>query len=206
MSSHNSTLKDVFDRVAATALALPLLPVMAGLAVVSKVKYGNVFHPCDKVGRDGEIFNMFKFKTMYDAVDDDGNTLPDEERRTRIGKFMRATSLDEIPQLFNVIAGNMSLVGPRPQCQGEIDYYKKHHPVEHNHILAVKPGITGPWQVAVIGRSEKSDEESKARLNAQYHEQKWSFGRDLIYMGKSIRSFFTGHDGELLNRDIFKMD
>ena len=124
MSAHNSTLKDVFDRVAATALALPLLPVMAGLAVVSKVKYGNAFHPCDKVGRDGEHFNMFKFKTMYDAVDANGNILPDKERRTRIGRFMRTTSLDELPQLFNVIAGDMSLVGPRPQCQSEIDITK----------------------------------------------------------------------------------
>ena len=206
MSSHNSTLKDVFDRVAATALALPLLPVMAGLAVVSKVKYGNAFHPCDKVGRDGEHFNMFKIKTMYDAVDANGNTLPDKERRSRIGKFMRATSLDEIPQLFNVIAGNMSLVGPRPQCPNEMDYYAEFYPEEHDHILAVKPGITGPWQVAVIGQEGKSSLEKIAKLNAQYHAEEWSFGRDLLYIGKSIRSFFTGHDGELLKRGMFKID
>jgi lipopolysaccharide/colanic/teichoic acid biosynthesis glycosyltransferase len=98
-------------------------------------------------GRNGKIFKIIKFKTMTDEQDDDGNLLPDEIRLTSVGKFVRKTSIDEIPQLFNVVSGNMSIVGPRPFLPEYLPLYNGHQRKRH----LVKPGITG-W-AAVNGRN-----------------------------------------------------
>ncbi|SOC80311.1 Sugar transferase involved in LPS biosynthesis (colanic, teichoic acid) [Salinimicrobium sediminis] len=104
---------------------------------------GNPFFLQRRPGKQGEIFRIIKFKTMTDARDAEGNLLPDSERLTAVGKFVRKTSVDEIPQLINVVKGDMSLVGPRPLLP---EYLKIYTPRQHKRHL-VKPGITGWAQV-----------------------------------------------------------
>jgi undecaprenyl phosphate N,N'-diacetylbacillosamine 1-phosphate transferase len=104
---------------------------------------GKVWFVQERPGKDGKLFRVIKFKTMTDERDESGNLLPDEKRLTRIGKFVRKTSLDEIPQLFNVLLGHMSFVGPRPLLKEYLPLYSE---VQRRRHL-VKPGITGWAQV-----------------------------------------------------------
>jgi lipopolysaccharide/colanic/teichoic acid biosynthesis glycosyltransferase len=120
---------------------LPLfLMVLALLAIANK---GRVFFVQQRPGKNGRIFRLIKFKTMNDARDTNGNLLPDAQRLTPVGKFVRETSLDEIPQLLNVIKGDMSLVGPRPLLVEYLPLYSAEQARRHE----VRPGITGWAQV-----------------------------------------------------------
>lgn len=108
-----------------------------------KNKGSGAFFFQQRPGKDGKIFKVVKFKTMTDERDRDGNLLPDDKRLTKVGKFVRSTSLDEIPQLINVIKGDMSLVGPRPLLVQYLPLYSKEQARRHE----VRPGITGWAQV-----------------------------------------------------------
>ncbi len=141
---YKSFVKRVVDFVAALiglALLSPvLLVVTVGLFLANQ---GKPFFFQLRPGKGGEVFKIIKFKTMNDKKDTDGNLLPDVQRLTPIGRFVRKTSLDEIPQLLNVLKGEMSLIGPRPLLVHYLHLYTK----EQNRRHEVKPGITGWAQV-----------------------------------------------------------
>lgn len=137
-------------------------------------------------GKNEKVFKIVKFKTMTDEVDRQGQLLPDEDRLTRLGDFMRKTSLDEIPQLINVIKGDMSLVGPRPLRVHYLPHYTKRESLRHT----VRPGVTGLAQVS--GRNALGWDE-KLELDAQYVE-KLSFGLDFSILMKTVAKVFRGSD------------
>ena len=119
-------------------------PILLIIAILVRIKLGSpIFFRQARVGLNGEIFEMVKFRTMKDAYDAEGNLLPDEERLTAFGNFLRKSSLDELPELWNVLKGDMSLVGPRPLLVEYLPLYSEEQMKRHN----VRPGITGYAQV-----------------------------------------------------------
>ena len=125
----------------------------------------------ERPGKDAKIFKVIKYKTMTDERDANGNLLPDEKRLTKVGKFVRSTSIDELPQLINVLKGDMALIGPRPLLERYLPYYTEREKLRHT----VRPGITG-W-AQVHGRNA-IDWDSKLELDAEYAEQ-LSFTMDI---------------------------
>jgi sugar transferase EpsL len=137
-------LKRVFDIIVAISSLLILLPVLAVVAVAIYVKMGRpIMFSQIRPGIHGAPFKMFKFRTMLQSTDKTGALLSDEMRLTRFGKFLRSTSLDELPELWNVLKGDMSLVGPRPLLMEYLPLYSAEQARRHE----VKPGITGWAQV-----------------------------------------------------------
>ena len=137
-------IKRLFDITAATAALVVLSPVYVVTAYNVKHNLGSpVFFRQTRPGLNGRPFEMIKFRTMKDAIDSEGNPLPDSERLTDFGKALRNSSLDELPELWNVVKGNMSLVGPRPLLMEYLPLYSKVQARRHN----VRPGITGYAQV-----------------------------------------------------------
>lgn len=164
--------KRLFD----LALTLPglvvLSPLLAFIALMVRAKLGSpVLFRQVRPGLGGRPFTIYKFRTMTDARGSDGKLLPDGERLTRFGRFLRSASLDELPELFNVLKGDMSLVGPRPLLMEYLDRYTPEQARRHE----VKPGITG-W-AQVNGRNALSWEE-KFKLDVWYVDN-WSFRLDL---------------------------
>lgn len=137
-------LKRVLDIVAALVGLLLLGPVLLVVALLVRCKLGSpVFFRQVRPGLYGQPFEMIKFRTMRDAVDKHGNPLPDDQRMTRLGHILRATSLDELPELWNVLKGDMSLVGPRPLLMEYLPLYSQEQYRRHE----VRPGVTGWAQV-----------------------------------------------------------
>lgn len=134
-----------FIDIVFSAIGLVILsPLMIITAVLIKINLGSpVFFTQERVGKDGKVFKMIKFRSMLDAKDKWGEDLPDEKRLTKFGKFLRSTSIDELPELINVLKGDMSLVGPRPLLVEYIPLYSKKQFRRHK----VRPGITGWAQV-----------------------------------------------------------
>jgi len=136
--------KPMFDRTLAFVLIILFLPVMAVVAILIFFWDGRpVTFRQKRPGKDEKIFEIYKFRTMTNERDENGNLLPDEKRLKGIGKFIRSTSLDELPQLFNVLKGDMSFVGPRPLLVEYLPLYNETQRKRHN----VLPGITGWAQV-----------------------------------------------------------
>jgi sugar transferase EpsL len=143
--------KRAFDLVLVVPALIVLTPVMAILAVLIRIAMGSpVIFTQERAGKDGKPFKLYKFRSMTNARDAQGNLLPDEQRLTPFGKFLRSTSLDELPQLFNVLRGDMSLVGPRPLLVKYIDRYTQ----DQRRRLEVLPGIT--CQAVLHGRSNQT--------------------------------------------------
>ena len=156
-----------------------LSPILAVLAVLVRVKLGSpvLFHqerPC----RHEKIFKLYKFRSMTDEKDADGNLLPDEVRLTRFGKLLRSTSLDELPELFNILKGDMSLIGPRPLLVRYLPYYTE----EERHRHDVRPGLTGLAQVN--GRNALGWED-RFRYDLDYVNH-ISLGLDLKIIGMTV--------------------
>lgn len=137
-------LKRLLDLVASMLIFILLSPVfLVVMVLLSLANKGSPFFIQQRPGKNEKIFNIIKFKTMNDAKDNQGNLLPDAQRLTKVGGFIRKTSLDEIPQLINVIKGDMSLIGPRPLLVDYLGYYSNEENIRHS----VRPGMTGLAQV-----------------------------------------------------------
>lgn len=155
-------MKRAFDLICSLCVLILCLPVLIILAAMSRLTLGSpILFTQVRPGKDGRPFRMVKFRTMRDAVDNNGDSLPDSERITRFGVFLRATSLDELPELWNVLRGDMSLVGPRPLLMEYLDLYTPEQARRHE----VRPGVTG-W-AQVNGRNAISWEE-KFKLDVWY--------------------------------------
>ncbi|MFD4368342.1 sugar transferase [Rhodococcus sp. NPDC058521] len=187
--------KTAFDVVFASGALIATAPIAVAIAVAIKLTSpGPVFYRSERIGLDGKPFQILKFRTMVVDADahlaalleqneSDGGVLfkmRNDPRVTRVGRVLRRYSLDELPQFFNVLKRDMSVVGPRPPIQREVDEYQSHV----RRRLLVKPGVTGLWQVS--GRSDLSWEES-VRLDLSYVEN-WSMIQDLLIVAKTVRA------------------
>jgi len=172
-------LKRPFDLGASLLLLTIFSPVILATAILIRWRLGSpiVFSQI-RAGRDGNSFTILKFRTMLDAEDEAGNPLPDEKRLTRFGKFLRACSLDELPQLFNIVRGDMSLIGPRPLLTQYLPRYSPEQARRHD----VRPGITG-W-AQINGRNAIRWEE-KFRFDVWYVDH-CSFGLDLYILARTV--------------------
>ena len=172
--------KRLFDILIASAVMLTLSPIILLTAIAVACRLGRpVLFRQKRPGLDGIPFELIKFRTMTNACDKNGNLLPDADRQNPLGRFLRATSLDELPGLWSVLKGDMSLVGPRPLL---VEYLSLYTP-EQSRRHSVKPGITGLAQIS--GRNAISWEE-KFRFDLQYIDN-WSFWLDLKIL---VMTFF----------------
>ncbi len=191
-------LKRGGDLLVAVPLVVLLIPVYVLIALVIKFdSLGRVLYISDRVGRSGETFRCVKFRTMHvgadasradvigDPDDDVSGRYRDDPRVTRAGRMLRRWSLDELPQLFNVISGSMSLVGPRPLLPEEIVLLGD----AENRRHLTKPGMTGLWQIS--GRKEVSWED-RMRLDLHYIET-WSMALDAVILAKTAKAVLSGH-------------
>ena len=175
-------LKRAFDIAASTSALVVLSPVLAITAYKVKKELGSpVLFRQTRPGLHGKPFEMIKFRTMKDATDKAGNALPDSERLTDFGKKLRASSLDELPELWNVLKGDMSLVGPRPLLMEYLPLYSAEQAKRHN----VRPGVTGYAQVN--GRNSLSWED-KFKLDTWYveHQSLWLDMKILLKTVKKV--------------------
>jgi lipopolysaccharide/colanic/teichoic acid biosynthesis glycosyltransferase len=182
---------------AATGLVLTA-PVMGVVALAVKLdSRGPVLFRQERIGQGGRRFRIAKFRTMVCGADGQRSELlsrsiypdarlfkvPDDPRVTNVGRWLRRSSLDELPQLLNVLRGEMSLVGPRPPLPSEVELYKAHHYARFD----VRPGMTGPWQVG--GRNDIVDFEEVVRLEAAYIRE-WSLLADVSILLSTIPAVF----------------
>ncbi|EEV23780.1 bacterial sugar transferase [Enhydrobacter aerosaccus SK60] len=173
-------LKRAFDIAASASALVVLSPVLAITAYKVKKELGSpVLFRQTRPGLHGKPFEMIKFRTMKDATDKEGNALPNSERLTEFGKKLRASSLDELPELWNVLKGDMSLVGPRPLLMEYLPLYNAEQAKRHN----VRPGVTGYAQVN--GRNSLSWE-NKFKLDTWYVEHQ-SFLLDMKILLKTVK-------------------
>lgn len=187
MKLYEKFFKRVFDFIGALCLVSALLPLYIICAVLIRVKMGSpVLFRQARPGKGGKIFKIYKFRSMNSARGADGNLLPDKERITRLGDFLRKTSLDEIPQFLNVLKGDMSFIGPRPLLPEYLPYYTPREATRHN----VRPGITGLAQVS--GRNNISWDE-KLELDARYVEN-ISFIFDVKIALKTVKNVIAKKD------------
>jgi exopolysaccharide biosynthesis polyprenyl glycosylphosphotransferase len=185
-------MKILFDRAVALTVVVLFSPLLIALALAVRLtSRGPAIFKQVRVGRGGETFKMYKFRSMYvDAearlaglqTSNEGQGLlfkmRDDPRVTRVGKFLRKWSLDEVPQLFNVLNGSMSLVGPRPPLPREVAQYED----DVHRRLMVKPGLTGLWQIS--GRSDLNWDES-VRLDLRYVEN-WTLAMDFVILWRTV--------------------
>lgn len=175
--------KRLFDIIASASGLIFLSPVFLILIYLIRKNLGEpVFFTQERPGKDGKPFKMIKFRSMRDVVDKDGNPLPDSERLTPFGKKLRATSLDELPELWNVLKGEMSLVGPRPLLMSYLPLYNEFQNRRHE----MRPGVTG-W-AQVNGRNALSWDEKFA--HDIWYIDHYSFGLDMKILFLTVKKVF----------------
>lgn len=153
------------------------------VAILVRVKLGSpVLFTQDRPGKDEKIFKLYKFRTMTDARDERGNLLPDDVRLTKFGKLLRSTSLDELPEVFNILKGDMSIIGPRPLLVKYLPLYNEEQKRRHE----VRPGLSGYAQVN--GRNSVSWEE-KFRMDVEYVDHVTFMGDVKIILGTVLKAF-----------------
>jgi len=184
---YKTIFKNIIDLIVALIAFILFLPIFIVVALLlTIVNKGNPFFFQERPGKNERIFKVIKFKTMNDFKDEKGNLLPDKDRLTKVGLFVRKTSLDEIPQLLNVIKGDMSLIGPRPLLVEYLPLYNDEQKKRHN----VKPGITG-W-AQINGRNAISWEE-KFKLDV-YYVKNISFLLDLKILFLTLKKVIASED------------
>lgn len=184
---YKKLIKPLFDFLLSLLGFIILLPVFLIISIIlSVINSGSPFFVQARPGRNGEVFRVIKFKTMTDARDENNNLLPEKDRITAVGRFLRKSSLDEIPQLLNIIKGDMSIVGPRPLRVEYLEHYNEEQARRHD----VKPGVTG-W-AQVNGRNAISWEK-KFEYDV-YYVDNMSFSFDLKIILKTIKKVFDSSD------------
>lgn len=172
MNKFRLFIKRTFDIIASLGGIIVLFPIMIICAILIRINLGSpIFFKQKRIGKDNKEFEMIKFRTMKDAVDKEGNQLPDELRLTKVGEILRSLSIDELPELINILKGDMSLIGPRPLLVKYLPLYNERQIRRHE----VLPGLTG-W-AQVNGRNNLTWNE-KFELDVYYVEN-WSLTLDL---------------------------
>jgi len=197
MTLYKSFFKRTIDIVASgcalLVLAVPLTAVTVWLHFANKGAGAFFFQ--ERPGKGGKIFRVVKFKSMTDEKDAAGTLLPNEKRLTKVGAFIRKTSIDELPQLWNVFVGDMSLIGPRPLLPRYLPYYTEREQTRHS----VRPGITGLAQVN--GRNNLSWDE-KLEYDARYVEN-ITFANDFKILITTVKNVFERKDIEIAPKGVF---
>lgn len=179
-------IKRILDFIIAFFSCIVLSPLLLIVACMVKIKLGSpVIFKQKRPGLNEKIFTMYKFRTMTDKRDENGELLPDEQRLTKFGKWLRSTSLDELPELFNILQGTLSIVGPRPQLVKDMVFMTREQRRRH----LIRPGLTG-W-AQVNGRNDISWE-ARLKYDLEYME-KISFINDIIIIIKTV--------GKVLHKD-----
>lgn len=176
---YGKVVKRLMDVIISGLSLIILSPVLLVLCILVRVKLGSpVLFTQERPGKDEKIFKLYKFRSMTDARDEKGELLPDEVRLTKFGKLLRSTSLDELPELFNILKGDMSLIGPRPLLVRYLPYYTE----EERHRHDVRPGLTGLAQVN--GRNALGWED-RFSYDLQYVNN-LSLGMDIKVIGMTV--------------------
>ena len=184
---YRTYIKRIIDLTIAFFGILFLLPIFLLIILIVKINLGSpIFFIQKRPGRNGKVFYIYKFRTMINKFDKNGNILSDEKRLTKFGKFLRSTSLDELPELINVIKGDRSLVGPRPLLLEYLPLYSKRQSIRHK----VKPGITG-W-AQINGRNAISWNE-KFELDVWY-VYNLSVGLDIKILWLTLKKVILRND------------
>lgn len=182
-------IKRCLDFLLSLCGIIVLSPVLLVLCILVRVKLGSpIFFNQERPGKNEKIFTLHKFRTMTDARDEKGELLPDAVRLTKFGKFLRATSLDELPELLNILKGDMSVIGPRPLLVSYLPYYTERERLRHS----VRPGLTGLAQVS--GRNFL-DWDRRFQKDVEYVEH-LTFGMDLKVLWMTVQTVL-GHTDEV---------
>ena len=182
--------KRMLDFILSLIALIILSPILLIVAILVRIKLGNpIIFKQQRPGKDEKIFTLYKFRTMTDKKDENGNLLPDSERLTNFGKLLRSTSLDELPELINILKGDMAIVGPRPLLVKYLPYYTE----EEKHRHDVRPGLTGLAQIC--GRNNL-DWNERFEMDLKYVNS-ISFKEDLIIIFKTISSVLKHNDIEV---------
>lgn len=199
---HMIVLKRMIDIAGAlVGLAITAVVTIVLTPAIKLESPGPLFFSQNRVGRNGRIFKIYKFRSMYADAEERKNELmnqnemsglmfkmADDPRITKVGKFIRKTSLDELPQFWNVLKGDMSLVGTRPPTVDEFEQYEGYH----KRRLSMTPGLTGVWQVS--GRSDITDFEEIVAMDVEYIDN-WSLKRDIQIILKTVQVVLTSNSG-----------
>lgn len=186
-SFYEKYIKRLLDMLLSGIALICLSPVLLVTAILVRTKLGSPVIFCqERPGRNEKIFRLYKFRSMTDARDEEGNLLPDEVRLTRFGRLLRSTSLDELPELWNIFRGDMSIVGPRPLLVSYLPYYTE----EEKHRHDVRPGLTGLAQVN--GRNNLTWEQKFAYDLAYVNHM--SFVNDVKIILQTVKKVFVRAD------------